>query len=122
MNNGLVKDVNITFGSELPREIILTLKLIGRKWTMPILYALYNKTVLGFNELKRELKNQISSNMLSQILQELQNNTLIEKRITSDSPIRVEYSLTVSGSDLCDLCLALGAFGSRYLTNGQDKL
>jgi len=117
MNNDLVKDVNITFGSELPREIILTLKLIGRKWTMPILYTLYKKTVLGFNDLKRELKNKISSNMLSQILQELQDNTIIEKRITSDSPIRVEYSLTVRGSDLCDLCLALGAFGSRYLTN-----
>ncbi len=55
--------------------------------------------------------------MLSQILQELQDLTIIEKRITSDSPIRVEYSLTVRGSDLCDLCLALGAFGSRYLTN-----
>ena len=67
--------------------------------------------VLGFNELKRELNNKINSNVLSQILQELQSKTLIEKRITSVSPIRVEYSLTVSGIDLCDLCLALGALG-----------
>lgn len=109
-------DIDIHFGQELPQEVVTTLKLIGKKWAMPILYALHDKN-LGFSDLKREIGNdKISSNMLSRALEELQQNNLIEKRIISMSPIRVEYSVTIYGDDLCDLCLALGAFGSKYLS------
>jgi DNA-binding HxlR family transcriptional regulator len=116
VNFNLIKGVRINFGSELPREVIITLKLIGKKWTMPILYTLNDKNGLGFNELKRELKSKISSNMLSQVLEELTKKNLIEKEVISISPIRVDYSLTVCGQDLCDLCMAVGAFGSKYLS------
>ena len=111
-----MKGKRIHFGSELPQEVKVTLKLIGKKWAMPILYVLTEKN-LGFSDLKRQIGDgQISSNMLSRALDELQQHHLVEKRLISMSPIRVEYSLTTYGDDLCDLCLALGAFGSRYLT------
>ena len=109
-----IEDIDINFGSELPTEVITTLKLIGKKWAMPILYALHDKN-LGFSGLKRHIGDRISSNMLSRALEELQRYNLLEKRIISVSPIRVEYSLTIYGDDLCDLCLALGAFGQKYL-------
>lgn len=110
-----IEDIDIHFGSELPTEVITTLKLIGKKWAMPILYSLHDKN-LGFSDLKRHIgNNKISSNMLSRALAELKHFNLLEKRIISESPIRVEYSLTIYGSDLCDLCLALGAFGQKYL-------
>ena len=83
---------------------------------MPLLYALENKSGLGFNELKRELKSKISSNMLSQVLEELLKTNLIEKHVVSLSPLRVIYSITMVDKDLCDLFLALGVFGSKYLT------
>ena len=115
------KEVKIHFGSELPREIVITLRLISKKWAMPLLYALHNKN-LGFSALKNRLGNgTISSNMLSRALEELQENNLLEKRVVSISPIRVEYSITVYGNDLCDLCLALGSFGSRYLMSKIDN-
>jgi DNA-binding HxlR family transcriptional regulator len=116
----LVKDVKIKFGNELPNEIIITLKLIGKKWAMPILYALNDKN-LGFSGLKRDIGEKISSNMLSRALEELQQAQLIEKRIISMSPIRVEYSATIYGNDLCDLCLALGAFGAKYLVDENGE-
>ena len=95
----------ISFGEELPSEVIASLKLIGKKWSLPILYTLHEKQALGFSDLKRSIgEDTISSNMLSRALDELQEYQLVEKRIISTSPIRVEYSSTVLGKDLCDLC------------------
>ena len=91
--NSIEEKSKITFGSELPPEVLLTIKLIGKKWSLPILYALHDKIGLGFSELKRELKDCISSNMMSQVLGELQNNNLVEKRIISTSPIRISCTL-----------------------------
>ena len=105
----------LVFGEELPSEVIATLKLIGKKWSLPILYMLHEKN-LGFSDLKKSIGEKISSNMLSRALDELQSFMLIEKRIISTSPIRVEYSSSVLGRDLCDLCQVIGAFGKKYLS------
>ena len=109
--------INISFGSELPSDVVVTLKLIGKKWSLPILYLLEEKN-LNFSDLKSTLNEHmnISSNMLSSALSELQSYRLIEKRILSESPLRVEYSSTVLGRDLCDLCQVIGAFGKKYLS------
>jgi DNA-binding HxlR family transcriptional regulator len=109
--------VNIAFGKELPNNIIVTLKLIGKKWSLPILYLLLEKD-LGFSDLKNKLNEnmKVSSNMLSNALTELQTFQLIGRRIISTSPIRVEYSSTVFGRDFCDLCQIIGAFGKKYIT------
>lgn len=118
-------NVKIEFGTELPTDIITTLKLIGKKWSLPILYSLETKD-LSFSDLKTTLGENmnISSNMLSSALSELQTFQLIEKRILSTSPMRVEYSSTVLGRDLCDLCQVIGAFGKKYITetnlNNED--
>ena len=110
-------NINISFGSELPSDVLVTLKLIGKKWSLPILYLLEEKN-LNFSDLKSALTEnlKISSNMLSSALTELQSYQLIEKRILSESPLRVEYSSTVLGRDLCDLCQVIGAFGKKYLS------
>ena len=113
-------NINISFGPELPSDIIVTLKLIGKKWSLPILYLLENKD-LSFSDLKVKLAEtmNISSNMLSNALTELQSYYLIDKRIISTSPIRVEYSSTILGRDFCDLCQVIGAFGKKYLTKSK---
>ena len=110
-------NIDISFGNELPSDIITTLKLIGKKWSLPILYLLQEKD-LSFSDLKNQLGESmnISSNMLSSALTELQSFQLIDKRIISTSPIRVEYASTVLGRDFCDLCQVIGAFGKKYLS------
>ena len=42
----------LMFGEELPSEVLATLKLIGKKWSLPILYMLHEKN-MGFSELKK---------------------------------------------------------------------
>ena len=118
----LLSEVEIRFGNELPQEVLATLQLISKKWSLPVLYTLHEKN-LGFSDLKSEIsQNQnISSNMLSRALDELLSLQLIEKRIISDTPVRVEYSSTILGRDFCDLCQIIGAFGKKYLTEtGSD--
>ena len=117
-----LSDIDIKFGNELPQEVLTTLHLISKKWSLPVLYTLHEKN-LGFSELKSEIsQNQnISSNMLSRALDELLTLQLIEKRILSDAPVRVEYSSTILGRDFCDLCQIIGAFGKKYLSEtGSD--
>lgn len=114
-------ETNLRFGAELPSEVLATLKLIGKKWSLPILYRL-NERNLGFSDLKKDIGEKISSNMLSRALDELQSYFLIEKRIISTSPIRVEYSSSVLGRDLCDLCQVIGAFGKKYMLETKIKL
>lgn len=116
-------NIDISFGNELPSDVIVTLKLIGKKWSLPILYLLEERDY-NFSDLKNAISEtmNISSNMLSSALTELQSYQLIEKRILSESPLRVEYSSTVLGRDLCDLCQVIGAFGKKYLVETNKEL
>jgi DNA-binding HxlR family transcriptional regulator len=119
-------DIEIRFGNELPDEVLATLRLISKKWSLPILYSLHERS-FGFSELKLAIgeTSSISSNMLSRALDDLQALKLIEKRIISNSPMRVEYSSTVLGKDFCDLCQVIGGFGKKYLietNNGVNSL
>ena len=93
-------NVEISFGNELPDEVLATLRLISKKWSLPLLYKLHESN-WGFSDLKAEItqgSNPISSNMLSKALDELQSLKLIEKRIINDAPVRVEYSSTILGN------------------------
>ena len=55
--------------------------------------------IIRFNELKR-LIPEISSTVLSQRLLELEREGLISKKIYSEIPVRVEYSLTPRTKEL----------------------
>lgn len=115
-----LRGIKVYFGEEVPPEVLTTIRLLSKKWAIPIMYHLYRQN-LGFSELKREVGKRVSSTMLSRALDELQESNLVEKRIVSTSPIRVEYSLRPIGSDFCALVESLGIFGKKYLQNGPPK-
>ena len=75
-----------------------TIKIIGKKWYLIIIYEL-TKGAKGFNELKESVKG-ISSKVLSESLKRLTEMGIAERKIHSESPIRVEYCLTEKGLDL----------------------
>ncbi len=75
-----------------------TLKVIGSKWTMMILHNLFEGRN-RFGLLQRELKT-ISPKTLSQRLDELEKTGIISKKIFSEVPLHVEYSLTPKGKSL----------------------
>lgn len=66
---------------------------------MVILYCLMEFQPVRFNELQRYLK-KISDKTLSQNLKELEKDGLIYRKVYSQIPPKVEYSLSERGSSL----------------------
>lgn len=88
----------------------LTLDIIGGKWKPIIIWHLGKKT-MRFNELKRTLPN-ITQKMLTQQLRSLEERGLVNRKVYTEIPLKVEYSLTDRGrsllpilSTLCDWAL-----------------
>lgn len=73
--------------------------VLGKRWSLHILKNLSTNGTVRFNELKR-LIPEISSTVLSQRLLELEREGLISKKIYSEIPVRVEYSLTLRTKEL----------------------
>jgi DNA-binding HxlR family transcriptional regulator len=73
--------------------------LIGRKWHLVILDQLLAEGAIGFSALLRRIDG-ISSKVLSESLTDLEYKGFIARRVVSDRPFRVEYSLTNRGYSL----------------------
>ncbi|MNH39814.1 HTH-type transcriptional regulator YodB [compost metagenome] len=71
--------------------------LIGKRWTGLILYQLLDGPQ-RFNEIESALP--VSGRLLSERLKELEKEGLVERKVYSEVPVRVEYSLTDKGKAL----------------------
>lgn len=81
------------------------LELIGSKWSMLLLCALYDsKSRTG--QLKRTL-NGISQKMLTQTLRQMQQNGIVRRISYPEVPPRVEYELTELGYSLAELVVKM---------------
>lgn len=89
-----------------------TLKVIGSKWTMMILHNLFEGRN-RFGQLQRELKT-ISPKTLSQRLDELEETGILRKKIFTEVPLHVEYSLTDKGNSLKKIFRDLESWGRDH--------
>lgn len=87
-------------------------KILGKKWYLVIIHRLLDKG-RGFNELK-DAVGDISAKILSQALQDLAAKRIVDRRVSSQSPVRVEYSLTDQGRDLAGVLGELYDWGKRW--------
>jgi DNA-binding HxlR family transcriptional regulator len=94
--------------------VATALKIIGNKWTALILRDLVDGTK-RFSELERSLEG-ISPRTLSQRLDDLQKYKIISKKSFSESPPRIEYSLTKKGQDLIPVLKQMATWGTKYET------
>lgn len=103
-----------------PCPVETTLNLIGNKWKFLIIRELLDGTK-RFGELKKNIgqtKNQeISQNVLTSNLRELEEAKLISRVVYAEVPPRVEYSLTKLGESLSDVLESLKAWGETYSNN-----
>ena len=95
-----------------------TAKIIGKKWYLIILHEL-TRQPMGFNELKRAVRG-ISAKVLSENLQELEEKGLCVRTVHSESPIRVEYSLTDKGRELDGIFASMRVWGERWAICATD--
>jgi len=96
-----------------------TATLVGRKWHPVVVHRLLEAGPLGFNALKEEVDG-ISSKVLSETLEDLEEKTLVDRRIVSEKPFRVEYSLTERGASLEPVIRAMEEWGRDHLTAAEE--
>lgn len=94
-------------------------QILGRKWHPVIIHRLVKREELSFNELKREA-NGISSKVLSETLQDLQDKNIIEKEVISESPKKVSYTLTPVGESLESVILGMEEWGRKRLKPAES--
>jgi DNA-binding HxlR family transcriptional regulator len=84
------------------------LDVIGGKWKPLIMYALSDET-LRFSQLLVKVTPRISQRMLTKQLRQLEVDGLVARKIYTQVPPKVEYSLTDKGKSLMpildDLCI-----------------
>ncbi len=100
--------------------ITTTATLIGKKWHPVIVHRLLEAGPLGFNALQSEVDG-VSSKVLSDSLDDLQDGGIVERDVISEKPFRVEYSLTERGEDLEGVVAAMHDWGERHLEPAEDR-
>lgn len=100
--------------------ITTTANIIGKKWHPVIVHRLLENGPLGFNALKNEVDG-ISSKVLSDSLEDLEEKTLIDRTVISEKPFRVEYSLTDRGKSLESVIDEMRDWGLTHLKPAEDR-
>src|SRR5262245_56094366 len=88
-------------------------ELIGRRWTGAIIYVLL-RARCRFATL-REAIPDITDRMLSERLQELELEGIVERTVIPDIPVRVEYSLSVKGRALASAFDAISDWAQKWV-------
>ena len=100
--------------------ITTTATLIGKKWHPVIVHRLLREGPLGFNDLKEDVDG-ISSKVLSDSLEDLEEKQLVDRTIVSEKPFRVNYSLTDRGESLEEVIVAMRDWGQAHLVPTEDR-
>ncbi|MDZ8238098.1 MAG: winged helix-turn-helix transcriptional regulator [Nostoc sp. ChiQUE01a] len=90
-----------------------TLKILGGKWKILILWHLKDEAK-RYSQLK-QLIPQITEKMLIQQLRELENDAIVNRKVYSNVPLKVEYSFTEYGKTLIPVLNALCDWGQEHL-------
>ncbi|WP_432710798.1 winged helix-turn-helix transcriptional regulator [Pedobacter sp.] len=89
------------------------LGVIGGKWSMSIIYALFNGKK-RFSELER-LVPKINTRMLVKELKNMEANGIVVRKVFPTVPPTVEYTLTQKGEKLEPIINELYKWGLEYV-------
>lgn len=101
-------------------SITATASLVGKKWHPVIIHRLLRDGALGFNELQEEVDG-ISSKVLSESLDDLEEKRLVNRDVVNEKPVRVQYSLTELGESLEPVVRSLAEWGQQHLEPVEDE-
>jgi DNA-binding HxlR family transcriptional regulator len=87
------------------------LELVGERWTLLVIRDVF-AGFRRFDEIQQDLG--VARNVLSNRLQRLVDDGILERRPYSENPPRHEYFLTEKGIDLWPILIAMMRWGDRY--------
>lgn len=88
------------------------MELVGKRWTALIIYQLLEGPQ-RFNAIEAALP--ISGRLLSERLKELEKEGIVERKVFSEVPIRVEYNLTNKGLSLEQTVREIEIWSKKWL-------
>jgi DNA-binding HxlR family transcriptional regulator len=93
--------------------IEITFRIIGKRWTVLIIREL----LMGHTQFNRFIENieGITPKVLTERLRELEHLGMIKRRIVSDYPVRIEYSLTDVGREFESVLLSAAFFSMKHM-------
>jgi DNA-binding HxlR family transcriptional regulator len=89
------------------------IELVGRRWTGAILSVLLDGP-LRFSEIAQAVP-ELSDRLLSERMKELEARGIVERRVFSGPPLRVEYELSRMGCELEPALSELQRWARRWL-------
>ncbi len=101
------------FSDKLCKRYQQAVEIIAKRWTALILKVLMDKP-LRFSEIAEQL-DVVSDRVLSERLKELEQEAIVERRVLTEPPIRVEYSLTPKGKALAPILDAIEAWSHDWI-------
>ena len=93
-------------------------ELVGRRWTGAILRVLMDHP-LRFSEICQAVP-ELSDRLLSERMKELERRGMVERRVISGPPLRVEYELSRMGKELEPALAELQRWANRWLRRSSQ--
>jgi DNA-binding HxlR family transcriptional regulator len=93
-------------------------ELVGRRWTGAILRVLMDGA-LRFSEIAQAVP-ELSDRLLSERMKELERRGIVQRRVISGPPLRVEYSLSEMGHALEPALSELERWANRWLADRRS--
>jgi DNA-binding HxlR family transcriptional regulator len=88
-------------------------ELIGRRWTGAIIFVLL-RARCRFATLRAAIP-EITDRMLSERLQELEQEGIVQRTVFAEMPVRVEYALTKKGRALASAIDAIAEWAEKWI-------
>ncbi len=120
IENQSVITKNIFIFDEHSCPVTATMKVLGGKWKVILINAIYHTSPARFGELKRCVKG-ITQSMLTQQLRELEDDGVISRKIYAEIPPKVEYTLTEFGLSLSPIIQSMAEWGIKFKINQAKK-
>ena len=89
------------------------IELIGRRWTGAIVLTLL-QGACRFTDIANAVPG-LSDRLLSERLKELEAEGIVTRTVHAETPVRIEYHLTVQGLDLSNVVEAVSCWATRWL-------
>ena len=94
-------------------------ELIGRRWTGAIIYLLLRERC-RFATLRAAIPD-ITDRMLSERLQQLEEEGILDRIVVPEAPVRVEYALTAKGRSLANAIDAISAWATEWIPETASR-
>ena len=92
--------------------------IVSRKW-VPVIVCHLLHGAKRYSEIRRVVPF-LSAKVLTENLQEMEEEGMLQREVRNSQPVEVWYRLTRKGEDLSHVIRAMNAWGERWLRHGSE--